>query len=106
MLGKGRRFHFVVFSGVESPPTLILKKSKKVIISRNLIEKNLSVLKYQYLMKFFTLSSNNSENSLFFSIDNQSLTLNSEYLPFLSEILLGKDLINSKLTSKIKTAFK
>jgi len=69
-----------------------LKKSKKVIISRNLIDKNLSLLKYQYLMKFFTLSSNNSENSLFFSIDNQSLTQNSEYLPFLSEILLGKDL--------------
>ena len=66
-----------------------LKKSKKVIISRNLIEKNLS-FKYQYLMKFFTLSSNNSENSLFFSIDNQSLTQNSEYLPFLSEILLEK----------------
>ena len=34
-----------------------LNKSKKVIISRNLIEKNLSSFKYQYLMKFFTLSS-------------------------------------------------
>ena len=30
-----------------------LNKSKKVIISRNLIEKNLSSFKYQYLMKFF-----------------------------------------------------
>ena len=69
-----------------------LNKSKKVIISRNLIEKNFSSFKYQYLMKFFTLSSNNLKNSLFFSIDNQSLTQNSEYLPFLSEILLGKDL--------------
>ena len=43
-----------------------LNKSKKVIISRNFIEKNFSLLKYQYLMKFFTLSSNNSKNSLFF----------------------------------------
>jgi hypothetical protein len=69
-----------------------LNKSKKVIISRNFIENNSSLFSYQYLMKFFTLFSNNFEDSLFFSVDNQSLTQNSEYLPFLAEILLGKDL--------------
>ena len=62
-----------------------LNKSKKVIISRNFIEKNSSLFSYQYLMKFFTLFSNNFEDSLFFSVDNQSLTQNSEYLPFLSK---------------------
>lgn len=69
-----------------------LNKSKKVIISSNLIEKNLSLSKHEYLMKFFSLSPNNFEQSLFFSIDNQSLTQNSEHLLFLSETLLGKDL--------------
>ena len=69
-----------------------LNKSKKVIKSSNLIEKNSSLFKHPYFMKFFTLSSNNFERSFFFSIDNQSLNQNSEHLSFISEILLGKDL--------------